>query len=67
MQTSTHIDRRVLDKTQRAELAHFNGGYDVVAGEGRIWLETYDAAFVSAYMHNSMNGFDVSGSDRRTP
>ena len=65
MNTSTHIDRRVLDPTQRAEIAHFNGGYDVVAGEGRIWRETYEEAYVSAYLHNAMNGFEVRGADRR--
>jgi len=66
MQTSTHLDRRVPDPTQRAEIAHLNGGYDVIAGEGRIWHETYQDAWTSAYLHNSMCGHAVRTDDRRT-
>lgn len=63
--TQPHTDRRVLDPTQRAELAHNNGGYDVIAGEGRVWRPTYDDAYVTAYMHNAHSGFETH-SDRRS-
>lgn len=64
MTAYTGPERRVLDPNQRAEYAFAPGGFVVVAGEGRVFRATFDDAYVTAYVHNSMNGFDVR-TDRR--
>ena len=58
-------ERRVLDKARRAVIRHYDGGYRVEVGDGHIWHKDYNDAFVTAYMHDSMAGFDVSEQDRR--
>lgn len=59
-------ERRVLDPGERAELAHARGGYDVIAGAGRVWRETYNDAYVTAYLHNTRNGHDVLDDRRKS-
>jgi hypothetical protein len=65
------IERRVLDPTQRAVVAHHNGGYRVSAGLGFIVfdkaatdIENYDAAQTAKYTHNMRNGLEYN-EDRR--
>jgi len=61
-----HMDRRVLDPTQRAHISRINDTWIVTAGLGTVIADDRDHAWTTALAHNSMNGFAVTGDDRRT-
>jgi len=57
--TPQHMDRRVLDPNQRAEVHHLNGGYAVKTGaNGLILRDQADDAWRIALVHNAINGFE---------
>lgn len=60
-----HMDRRVLDPTQRAHDRRMNDTWIVTAGLGTIICANRDEAWITAAAHNAMNGFEQAPTDRR--
>jgi len=61
-----HMDRRVLDPTQRAHARRINDTWVVTAGLGTIIATSRDNAWVTALTHNATCGFDQTPENRRT-
>ena len=63
--TYTGTDRRVLDPAVRAEVAHYDGQYEVRTGlTGRIGPIPYEVAIRMVTIHNSRNSHEYA-TDRR--
>jgi len=61
-----HMDRRVLDPTQRAHARRINDTWIVTAGLGTIIATDRDHAWTTALTHNATHDFDCVPTDRRT-
>ena len=63
--TPEHMDRRVLDPTQRAHARPMGDTWIVTAGLGTVICASRDDADTTAMWHNDMCGFEARPRDRR--